>query len=47
MPQRYRRSSPKNDRAFKIKCITEGKDMNAVLVALIESYVKNKPKKQK
>jgi len=35
-------------KAFKIKCVTEGVDMNTVIVQMIESYVKEtKPKKQK
>ena len=35
-------------RAFKVKCAQEGQNMNAVLSALIEGYVKEtKPKKQK
>ena len=35
-------------KAFKIKCVTEGVDMNTVITKLIESYVKeSKPKKQK
>ena len=35
-------------KAFKIKCVTEGVDMNTVITQLIESYVKEtKPKKQK
>jgi len=35
-------------KAFKVKCAQEGTNMNAVLSALIESYVKEtKPKKQK
>ena len=34
-------------RAFKVKCAQEGKNMNSVLSALIESYVKeSKPKKK-
>jgi predicted HicB family RNase H-like nuclease len=34
-------------RAFKVKCAQEGTNMNAVLGALIESYVKeSKPKKK-
>jgi len=27
-------------KAFKIKCVTEGVDMNAVIIKMIESYVK-------
>jgi predicted HicB family RNase H-like nuclease len=27
-------------KAFKIKCVTEGVDMNAVITKMIESYVK-------
>jgi predicted HicB family RNase H-like nuclease len=35
-------------RALKIKCVTEGVEMNAVVMKLIEGYVKEtKPKKQK
>lgn len=35
-------------RAFKVKCAQESTNMNTVLTALIESYVKEtKPKKQK
>jgi len=35
-------------KAFKIKCVTEGVEMNAVVTKLIEGYVKEmKPKKQK
>ena len=35
-------------KAFKIKCVTEGVEMNTVVMKLIESYVKeSKPKKQK
>jgi len=34
-------------RAFKVKCAQEGTNMNAILNALIESYVKeSKPKKK-
>ena len=34
-------------RAFKVKCAQEGTNMNTVLSALIESYVKEtKPKKK-
>ena len=32
---------------FKIKCVSEGVDMGAVVNMLIEGYVKEKPKKQK
>lgn len=33
---------------FKIKCVVEGVEMNAVVTKLIEQYVKeSKPKKQK
>ena len=39
------RMSEELHRAFKIKCVTEGKDMNAVLVTLIESYTKAKKQK--
>ena len=32
-------------RAFKVKCVQEGKNMNSVLTTLIEGYVKeSKPK---
>jgi predicted HicB family RNase H-like nuclease len=35
-------------RAFKIKCVTEGVDMNTIVTKWIEGYVKEtKPKKQK
>jgi predicted HicB family RNase H-like nuclease len=35
-------------RAFKVKCAQEGKNMNAVLSAFIEDYVKEgKPKSKK
>jgi hypothetical protein len=34
-------------KAFKIKCVTEGTDMNSVLVSLIESYVKAGKSKSK
>jgi hypothetical protein len=35
-------------KAFKLKCVSEGLDMVAVVTKLIESYVKEtKPKKQK
>ena len=34
-------------RAFKIKCVTEGKDMSAVVIAMIESYVKESKQKKK
>jgi len=35
-------------RAFKVKCAQEGTNMNSVLTAFIEGYVKEtKPKKQK
>jgi predicted HicB family RNase H-like nuclease len=35
-------------RAFKVKCVQDGKNMNSVLTSLIEGYVKEtKPKKQK
>ena len=35
-------------RALKIKCVTEGVEMNTVVTKLIEDYVrKAKPKKQK
>ena len=35
-------------KAFKIKCVTEGVDMNAVITQLIENYVKeSKSRKQK
>ena len=35
-------------KAFKIKCVTEGIDMNTVITQLIESYVKeSKPKTKK
>jgi hypothetical protein len=34
-------------RAFKVKCASEGVDMGSVIAKLIESYVKEKPKKQK
>jgi len=41
------RISEQLHRAFKVKCAQEGKNMNGVMSALIESYVKEKPKKQK
>ena len=34
-------------RAFKLKCVAEGQEMGAVVNKLIESYLKEKPKKQK
>jgi len=35
-------------KAFKIKCVTEGIDMNTVITQLIESYVReSKPKSKK
>ena len=34
-------------RAFKLKCVSESVDMVAVVNKLIESYVKEKSKKQK
>ena len=35
-------------KAFKIKCVTEGVDMNTLITQLIESYVKeSKPKSKK
>jgi predicted DNA binding CopG/RHH family protein len=35
-------------KALKLKCVSEGLDMQAVVTKLIESYVKEtKPKKQK
>ena len=35
-------------KAFKIKCVVEGVEMNVVVTKLIEQYVKEtKPKKQK
>jgi predicted HicB family RNase H-like nuclease len=34
-------------KAFKIKCVVEGMEMNAVVTKLIEQYVKeSKPKKK-
>ena len=34
-------------KAFKIKCVTDGVDMNTAIVRMIESYVKeSKPKKK-
>ena len=34
-------------KAFKIKCVTEGVEMNTVITKLIEGYVKEpKPKKK-
>jgi predicted HicB family RNase H-like nuclease len=34
-------------KAFKIKCVVEGVDMNAVVTKLIEQYVKeSRPKKK-
>jgi predicted HicB family RNase H-like nuclease len=41
------RMSEELHRAFKVKCAQEGKNMNSVVGELIESYVKEKPKKQK
>ena len=39
------RVSEELHRAFKVKCAQEGKNMNSVLSAMIESYVKgDKPK---
>jgi predicted HicB family RNase H-like nuclease len=41
------RISEELHRALKIKCVTEGVEMNAVVTKLIESYVKeSKPKKK-
>lgn len=35
-------------KALKLKCVSEGTDMNSVVVELIESYVKaSKPKTKK
>jgi predicted HicB family RNase H-like nuclease len=34
-------------RQFKIKCVTEGSDMNKVLTKLIETYVKGSKGKAK
>jgi predicted HicB family RNase H-like nuclease len=34
-------------KALKVKCAIEGVDMGSVITQLIESYVKEKPKKQK
>jgi predicted HicB family RNase H-like nuclease len=34
-------------RALKIKCVTEGVEMNTVVTKLIEDYVKETKKKQK
>jgi hypothetical protein len=34
-------------KAFKLKCVSEGVDMVTIVNKLIESYVKEKPKKQK
>ena len=42
------RMSEELHKAFKVKCAMEGQNMNGVLIAYIESYVKEtKPKKQK
>jgi predicted HicB family RNase H-like nuclease len=41
------RLSEELHRAFKVKCAQEGENMNSVLTAMIQSYVKEKPKKQK
>ena len=41
------RLSEELHRAFKVKCAQEGENMNSVLTAMIESYVKEKAKKQK
>jgi len=41
------RLSEELHRAFKVKCAQEGNNMNSVLSAFIEGYVKEKPKKQK
>jgi hypothetical protein len=34
-------------KAFKLKCVSEDEDMNKVILKWIESYVKERPKKQK
>ena len=34
-------------KAFKLKCVSEGVEMNTILTKMIEQYVKEKPKKQK
>jgi predicted HicB family RNase H-like nuclease len=34
-------------KAFKIKCVTEGVDMNAVITKMIEGYVKGSKAKVK
>jgi predicted HicB family RNase H-like nuclease len=41
------RLSEELHRAFKVKCAQEGENMNSVMTAMIESYVKEKLKKQK
>jgi predicted HicB family RNase H-like nuclease len=42
------RISEELHRALKIKCVTDGVEMNTVITKLIEGYVKeSKPKKQK
>jgi len=41
------RMSEELHRAFKAKCAMDGQNMNGVLIAYIESYVKeSKPKKK-
>jgi predicted HicB family RNase H-like nuclease len=34
-------------KAFKIKCVVDGVDMNAVIIRMIESYVQDKAKQTK
>ena len=41
------RMSEELHKAFKLKCVADGVDMVTVVNRLIETYVKEKPKKQK
>ena len=41
------RIPPQLHRTFKIKCVTEGVEMNTVVTKLIESYVKGRKSKAK
>jgi predicted HicB family RNase H-like nuclease len=41
------RISEELHKAFKIKCVSDGVDMNTVITEMIERYVKERPKKQK
>jgi predicted HicB family RNase H-like nuclease len=41
------RLSEELHRAFKVKCAQEGENMNSVLTAMIESYVKDPAKRAK